>query len=154
MNLGMKILSTVLISISLLSSSTLIYTALADPLDSFPYEPSDDIIINALNFLRNRQKSDGNIGGFAVSAWAAIAITSAGEDIDDWGDLSNYLEENIDLIETSKATDWQRHALAIAAINEDPRDFNNINFIEKIKKFYDGEQIGISSILYDDIFGI
>ena len=35
----------------------------------FPLSSGDDEISDALDYLRDAQDSDGNIGGFAVSAW-------------------------------------------------------------------------------------
>lgn len=122
--------------------------------NNYPYQPEDFEIINALNYLSKKQSSDGNIGGLSVSAWAAIAIYAADNDPHNWGNLVNYLEIKTPNLDQNKATDWERHALAIVACNENPRDFAGIDFVEKIKSFYDGIQIGKTSILYDDFFGI
>jgi hypothetical protein len=122
--------------------------------NNFPYQHDDDVIVNALNYLRNKQKIDGNIGSLSVSAWAAMAITAADNDPNDWGNLVNYLETKTTLLETDKATDWERHALAIVACNEDPRDFAGVDFVEKIINFFDGTQFDDPANLYDDYFGI
>lgn len=122
--------------------------------NDFPYQPDDFEIINALNYLNKKQSSDGNIGGLSVSAWAAIAISAAEDDPHNWGNLVNYLEIKAPNLDPDKATDLERHALAIVACNENPRDFAGIDFVEKIKSFYDGTQIGKTSILYDDFFGL
>ena len=122
--------------------------------ENFPYQPDDLEIINALNYLSKKQSSDGNIGGLSVSAWAAIAIFAADDDPNNWGNLVNYLEIKTPNLDPDKATDWERHALAIVACNKNPTDFAGIDFVEKIKSFYDGTQIGKTSILYDDFFGI
>ncbi|MBI2633853.1 MAG: DUF4430 domain-containing protein [Parcubacteria group bacterium] len=44
--------------------------------------------------------------------------------------------------------------LAITAAGKDPRSFPSENLIAKLKKFYDGTQIGDSALLNDDVFGI
>ena len=126
----------------------------ADSGGDYPYEPTDTVIVSALDFLQSQQSKDGSIGGFAVSSWAAMAISAAGEDPHDWGDLVEYLQNNIDHIDEKKATDWERHALAVVACNENPDNFGGIDFVKRIMSFYDREQIGNSADLYDDFFGI
>ena len=130
------------------------YSAKANIKGNFPFQPTDDVIVQALDFLRNSQLYDGSIGGFAVSAWATMAIYSAEEDPNNWGSLVEYLENKIDLIEEDKATDWERHALAIVTCDKNPLDFGGIDFLAEIMNFYDGQQIGGKSNLYDDFFGI
>jgi len=138
----MNIQANILISVS------------ADPGEHYPYEPTDNVIMKALEYLRSRQTGDGSIGGFSVSAWAAMAISSAGEDPHAWGDLIGYLRENADLLDDTMATDWERQTLAIVACNENPRNFGDIDYVAKVESFYDGVQIGSYANLYDDFFGI
>ncbi len=126
----------------------------ADPGGQYPYQPTDDIIMNALAYLRSRQAGDGSIGGFSVSAWAAMALAAADEDAHEWGNLVSYLNDNIDRLDENTATDWERFALAVVACNEDPRSFGGIDCVVKIEGFYDGTQLGNTAIVYDDIFGI
>jgi len=117
----------------------------------FPMSPEDGKIIKAVNFLRSREKENGEIGDPMTTAWAAMAFCSANADV---GNIPSYLENSIKTLDPEKATDWERHALAIVACNGNPRNFGGINFVEKIKSFYDGEQIGSKSLLNDDVWGI
>jgi hypothetical protein len=126
----------------------------ADPNENYPYQPTDDIIMNAMKYLRNRQAGDGSIGGFSVSAWAAMALAAANEDAHEWGDLVSYLNDNIARLDENTATDWERYALAVVACNCDPGNFGGIDFVAKIEGFYDGTQLGNTAIVYDDLFGI
>jgi len=126
----------------------------ADPSEHYPYQPTDVTIMNALGYLRNQQARDGSIGGFSVSAWAAMAISAAEEDPHTWGDLVGYLRENVDLLDDNIATDWERQTLAIVACNENPRDFGGMDYVAKVESFYDGMQIGSRANVYDDFFGI
>jgi len=126
----------------------------ADPGENYPYQPNDKIVMNALEYLRSRQAGDGSIGGFSVSAWAAMALAAANEDAHEWGNLVSYLNDNINRLDENTATDWERHALAVVACNEDPRNFGGIDFVTKIEGFYDGTQLGNTANLYDDDFGI
>jgi hypothetical protein len=120
----------------------------------YPYNPSNEVVTEALNFLNIKQLDDGSIGGFAVSAWASMAISAADQDPHTWDNLVNYLRQKSNLIDPNKATDWERQTLAIVACDENPKDFAGINFITKIISFYDGEQIGDYANLYDDFFGV
>lgn len=120
----------------------------------FPYATNDIEISKALDFLQNQQESDGGIGGFSVSAWVSMALSSAGEDLDDWDNLVGYFEEKTNLLDNDKPEDWERQTLAIIACNKDPQNFSDIDFVEKILSFYDGNQIGSTGNLFDDSFGI
>lgn len=126
----------------------------ADSGGEYPFQPTDKVIIEALNFLKNQQLKDGSIGGFAVSSWVAMAISAVDENAHDWGNLVNYLTVKNYLLNSNKATDWERQTLAIVACDENPRDFGGINFVTKTESFYNGVQIGDNVNLYDDFFGV
>lgn len=144
-----------LICVTLINIPTDIFCSVtADPGEDYPYQPTDEIIIQALDYLRIQQSVDGSIGGFAVTSWAAMAIAAAQEDFHDWGNLVEYLQENVDRIDEDKATDWERQTLAVVACDENPRKFGGIDYVAKVESFYDGEQIGSLANLYDDFFGI
>jgi len=144
-----------LICVTLINIPTDIFCSVtADPSEDYPYQPTDEIIIQALDYLRIQQSVDGSIGGFAVTSWAAMTIAASEEDAHDWGNLVEYLRENADRIDDDKATDWERQVLAIVACEENPRDFGGIDYIAKVESFFDGEQIGHLANLYDDFFGI
>jgi len=153
-----KVVATImvlLVSIALLNiPADICTTASAGSGEDYPYTSTDNIIIEAVDYLRSRQSADGGIGGFSASSWVAMAIASAGEDPHDWGDLVAYLRENVGRIDEDIATDWERQLLAIVACNENPRDFGDIDYLAKVESFYDGVQIGSSANLYDDFFGI
>jgi len=141
--------------ITILSQPTYIcYTGGAYSSGDYLFSPSDEIIVDALGYLDNQQTTDGSIGGLSTSAWASMAIAAAGEDPHEWGNLVEYLQNNVNMLDPDKATDWERQTLAIVACNENPRDFGGIDYVEKIESFYDGNQIGSTSNLYDDFFGI
>ena len=127
--------------------------AIADQGSYYPYQPSDEVIKNALDYLKSKQAIDGGISGFAVTCWVTMAVSAADEKPSSWG-LLDYLKRNIDRIDAEKATGWERVTLAITACGENPRGFSGIDFVEKIQNFYDGTQIGNPANLYDDYFGI
>jgi len=135
---------------------------------SYPLDESDSEIRDALEYLSDQQDSDGGIGGFAVSAWAVMAIAAAGEDPDDsdWegssGDtIIEYLENEADT-GSFDATDWARMILAIVAAGEDPTDFGGEDYIDGLEDLYEEEnetgndytQIGDDDVLNDDFWGV
>jgi len=65
----------------------------------FPLSTDDTAITDALDYLRQAQAADGNIGGFAISAWVVMALVAAGEDPHDWGDPS--------ILPTWKGQSWR-----------------------------------------------
>ena len=143
-----------IIAILLLNILTNIDFAEAEDRGDYPYQPNDLEIVKALEYLKNSQAEDGGISGVTVTAWAAMAISASEQSFDDWENLIDYLEKKSTVLNPDKATDWERHALAIIACNENPNNFSGIDFVEKIISFYDGTQFDEESILYDDYFGI
>ncbi|MDY6965545.1 MAG: prenyltransferase/squalene oxidase repeat-containing protein [Halobacteriota archaeon] len=139
-------------------SIILLLSTLAIPAMAYPYNVGDEEIDDALDYLRGEQETDGNIGGFATSAWVIMAIAAAGEDPNDWdagGDsIVDYLRDNSDQLDDDEATDWERQLLAIVACGEDPRDFGGIDYVEKVEEFHDGDQIDEPTLLNDDSWGI
>ncbi|MBN1862493.1 MAG: hypothetical protein JW790_02480 [Dehalococcoidales bacterium] len=122
----------------------------------FPLDPSDGVIVDALDYFVTAQESDGNIGGFAVSSWAVMALAAAGEDPHQWGSPSivDYLEDNPDQIDWEVATDIERAILGIVAAGEDPTDFGGEDYVAALESLYDGEQIGYDDTVNDDFWGI
>lgn len=129
---------------------------------AYPMNNSDIKVVNALNYLKSQQDSDGCIGGFAVSAWVINGIVAAGENPTSakWTNGSNSLVDCIkkdtawfnDSVRT--ATDFERQIIAIVAAGKDPTNFNGLNYVAKLKTFYDGTQMGSSSLLNDDMWGV
>jgi len=153
-NFKLKLLSVLLVFTFLLP------TLFATPVlaaGSYPLTTSDAEVTDALNYLRTQQGTDGSIGDFATSAWAMMAIAASGEDPHDWKVDTNpcivdYLASNAG--SASTATDYARMLLAIAAANEDPASFGGMNFVSLLQATYDGTQIGDSSLLNDDFWGV
>jgi len=126
---------------------------------AYPLVSSDIQIDNALNFLRENQASDGEIGSYVASSWIALAIAAAGEDPHDWStgedSLVDYLAENASAnLDADTATDWERSILAIVAAGESPYSFGNIDYVSTLLNFYDGAQLGDADLLNDDIWAL
>lgn len=108
-------LMVLLIGMGLVSIPADIFTS-ANPGESYPLQPTDDVIIEALGYLQSRQAIDGSIGGFSISSWAAMAISAAGED--PRGSLIEYLRDNADRIDDTKATDWEGRHLPLQHVTK------------------------------------
>ncbi|MDD5711063.1 MAG: prenyltransferase/squalene oxidase repeat-containing protein [Candidatus Colwellbacteria bacterium] len=77
--------------------------------------------------------------------WVTMALSAVGEETS-----GEYLKST----NGSTAIEFAAPILAITAIGEDPRTFPSIDLIEKLKGYYTDGQIGDSSTLNDDIFGL
>jgi hypothetical protein len=123
----------------------------------YPYSTSDAVVSDALDYLRSQLDTDGKIEDFSTSAWAVMAIAAAGENPHTWQDGSNpsivdYLAANAST--AASTTDYSRIILAIAAAGEDPTTFGSINFLSLLQDAYTGNQIGDTSLLNDDFWGV
>ena len=105
---------------------------------------------NAISYLSSSQKSNGSFGDDLYTDWAAIGISQSPSDAK--SKISNYLKNNT--MSSSVVTDNERHAMALMAIGIDPYSGTSIDYIKKITDSFDGNQIGNSSLLNDDIFGL
>lgn len=125
---------------------------------SYPLTPTDKEVASALSYLRGQQKNDGSIGSFSTSAWVVMAIAAASEDPHSWKkagkSIVDYLRNNSDQLDPNKPLDWARQILAITAAGEDPTNFGGINYVAKLKSFYNNNQIGDPALLNDDFWGV
>jgi hypothetical protein len=120
----------------------------------------------ALGYLDSIQANDGSIGTFANSVWAVMAIVAAGEDPDAgrWANatgysLVDYLIDNQNQIDVSKATDVERFILAMESAGVDSSNMggtNYVNILMNLNDTYDAGkyQIGDNTTLNDDFWGI
>lgn len=121
---------------------------------AFPLSSSDSQIQNALSYLQVQQSANGDIGGFATSSWAVMAIQAAGQDASSFGSPSvlSYLASNSNQLQNS--TDFSRYILSLTAANQNPYSFNGTNFVSAQENFFDGTQFGDATLLNDDIFAL
>jgi len=123
----------------------------------YPYNTGSLEVSSALDYLRGQQGTEGSINGFETSAWAVMAIAASGEDPHNWQVDSNptivdYLASSA--VSASSIGDYSRMILAIAASGEDPTSFGGVNFLIQLQSEYDGSQLGDSSLLNDDFWGV
>lgn len=92
------------------------------------------------------QKAVSYLKTQTADPWITMALVSAGEtDLD-----LNHLKE----VSGNLSTDYEKTILALTAAGKDPRTFGNIDFVTKLKSFYQSNQIGSPSLLNDDFWGI
>jgi hypothetical protein len=126
---------------------------------TYPLSADDIHITQALDYLKEAQKTNGSIGDFAPSCWVIMAIAAAGQDPHTWtvgnNSVVTYLSKNATAnIDTGKATDVERLILSIVAAGENPRSFGGTNYIEVLNSLYDGNQMGDLALVNDDIWAI
>ncbi|MBU1120913.1 terpene cyclase/mutase family protein, partial [Candidatus Micrarchaeota archaeon] len=129
---------------------------------AYPMNASNTEIVDALNYLKSRQDSDGCIGGFAASAWVISGIVAAGENPSSAG-WSSGSKSLVDCIKkdsswfndsSRNATDFERQIIAIVAAGEDPTNFNELDYVAKLKSMHDGTLMGDASYINDDVWGV
>jgi len=151
---------------------TAVMPGLALAYTTYPLQPEDAEVADALCYLDGIQAVDGSIGGYADSAWAVMAIATAGEDPHNWngGDASivDYLKDNAALLsgEWNLGTAYARLVLAIVAACEDPSAFGggdptyapDGDYLSKMKELHNGTQFedgfGTNDTLNEDFWGL
>jgi len=110
-------------------------------------------IPTALEFLSKNQENDASFGNSLYTDWTAIGIAKSGDESEIIKNkLSDYLKNNG--LVSQIVTDNERHAMALMALDIDPYEGTNINYINKIVTSYNGAQIGDPSLINDDIFAL
>ncbi len=105
---------------------------------------------NAINFLEANENPDGSFSDSSMyTDWVAIAFAADGTVPPS---LKNY--ELTSSPTLSSVTDYERHAMALEALNINPYSGISVNCIEPIVDSFDGNQIGDPSLVNDDIFSI
>ncbi len=79
-------------------------------------------------------------------AWITQALAAVGADNIAIGHLAS--------VSGTSATDYAKTILALAAVGESPASFGNIDYVAKLKTYYNNNQIGDESLLNDDIWTI
>ncbi len=78
--------------------------------------------------------------------WSLMAYSSVGQNVG-----QDFLKTKI---VDGSATDYEKRILAITSQGQNPRTFGQENFVEKLLNKFDGNQIGSSSLINDDIFAL
>ena len=106
---------------------------------------------SAITYLVSKQNADGSFNSPLLSDWTAVAFAAA-----DPGQAKTALRQYLLTASPplSSATDYERHAMALAAMGIDPYSGTSINYIGHITGAFDGTQIGDPSLDNDDIFAL
>ncbi len=78
--------------------------------------------------------------------WITMALSAAGQ--------TDVATSHLQSVSGTLATDYAKVILALAAAGKDPSTFGSINYVEKLKTYYQGGQFGEASLLNDDIWSI
>ncbi len=105
----------------------------------------------AFSYLSGNQRADGSFDSSLTSDWAAIAFSSGGA-----GDAQRKMQALFASFtpELSSVTDYERHAMALEALGIDPYAAGGVDYIAPILQAFDGTQVGIPSLVNDDIFAL
>ena len=112
-----------------------------------------------IEYQKDNQNDDGSIAGFGgETEWTIIAVKAAGEDpatVDNGSgnSLEDFLASDAPAVD-APATTIERKILAVAATGNDTSNFGGYNYNEKLKTYHNNNQIGETTLLNDDIFGI
>ena len=108
-------------------------------------------VTKAVLFLKSFQNADGALPEALLSDWAAFAFKSH-----DIGDARMKLREYFLRWKPAltKATDYERHAMALLALGIDPYIGTGTDYITPIVEAFDGTQVGDPSLINDDIFAV
>lgn len=106
----------------------------------------------ALSFLAGKQQADGSFANILLSDWAALAFAAHSAEAEAKERLVAYLKTSAP--QTSSVTDYERHAMALMALNINPYDGAGSDYITPIVTAFDGTQFGDPSLVNDDIFAL
>ncbi len=119
---------------------------------------SQNAIFYGLAYVQSQQGSDGKTSGYdsstsqfdGASSWAAMAFVGANKTNTA---LTTYMQAHAPTL-SDKATDWEKRILAITSLGENPYTFGGTNYIANLESYYTSNQIGDTSSLNDDFFGL
>lgn len=146
-----------LVLLGLLLAILAVASASAGDTPGGPEVPPSQALDEAADWWLTDEDGDCVRGSPAQTDWAAIALAGAGEDPHEGSpSLVDQLERCG--FSTDDATDdLARHVLAIAAVGEDPRDFDGEDWVEELRSRWAGTQFLTGTrtdLVNDDVFAI
>ena len=110
------------------------------------------VFLLALSFLIPGATSFADTGSAATylqshtsNEWVTMALAAAGQSPD-----VSYLSS----FSGSSATDYEKAIMALTAVGENPSTFGSEDLVAQLRTYHTSEQIGDTSLLNDDYFGI
>lgn len=114
--------------------------------------PQDTFVEYAFLFLNSKIENGSFFDNPMYTDWAAIAYASNSSNSSQKASIIDYLLANP--VTGDIITDYERRAMALMALEKNPYNSTNIDYIQKIVDSFDTVQIGDSNLFNDDIFGI
>lgn len=137
-------------------ATTLLTAVLLTPAATLAVVPDYSTNVASLvNYLEANQSADGSITGFGgETAWAVMGFAANGIDpntVENSGvSVMDFLANN----PPATVSGWERDLLAVTAAGENPFTFGGRNYVDQVQSFASANQIGSSSSINDDTFGI
>ena len=103
-------------------------------------------------FIASLQATNGSFGPALYTDWSSIALAT-GEASSSAYRLAR-IHARLDTAPLANATDYERHAMALMALDIDPYTGTSRDLIKGLLGYFDGAQIGDSHRINDDIFGL
>ncbi len=138
--------------------TTLLSATLLAPVSALAAVPDYSSNISSLvAYLQANQDATGKITGFGgETSWTVMGLAAVGIDphtVQNGGvSLVDFLKNNPPI--DTATTGWERDLLAVTAAGENPFTFGGRNYVAKVQSFASSNQIGSTTLLNDDIFGI
>lgn len=112
-----------------------------------------------VEYLADNQNDDGSIAGYGGETdWAVMAVEAsdqAAANLENGSGVSAVAFMEADVPgPTTDTTDIERRMIAIVATGEDTTDFGGINYNELLAAQHVDGQIGDTTLLNDDMFGV
>ena len=111
-----------------------------------------------IQYLANNQKPDGSISGFGgESEWSVEAVQAAGQQASAFAhggsSLLDFLKTDVPGPGTAPTT-LERKIIAISAAGQSPSSFGGVDYESLLSAQHLSGQIGDTTLLNDDIFGM
>jgi hypothetical protein len=78
--------------------------------------------------------------------WITQALVAAGED--------NVPTDHLTQVSGNLATDYAKTILALASAGKNPKTFGNIDYVQKLKTYFNNNQIGDAGLINDDMWSV
>lgn len=125
--------------------------------------PADKLIVGeertraarlALAYLKSKQGTDGRIEGDLVTAWSAMSFGADGQRAETVSNAERTLWDGLAKAQLSSATDIERQIMAVRAAGGNPRVWQGRNLVQELRGYLKAGQLGETTIINDDIFGV
>src|SRR3989344_8205591 len=104
------------------------------------------VVFSPIFVLADTQTAVNYLKSKAPDAWITMALAAAGE--------NNIPIDHLKQVSGNLATDYAKAILALAAVNQNPETFGNVNYVDQLKTYFAQNQFGSSNLLNDDFWSI